>query len=69
LKIGAPNDYFYNNRAFAEIKLKKYDDAIESYNQAISINSNNHVYYKNRANLYMEKGNVDKAILDITDAI
>jgi tetratricopeptide (TPR) repeat protein len=32
LKAGAPNDFFYNNRAFAEIKLRRFDDAIISYN-------------------------------------
>lgn len=53
LKAGPPNDFFYNNRAFAEIKLRKYDEAIESYNQAINLSPHNHVYYKNRANLHM----------------
>lgn len=51
--IGPQNDFFYNNRGFAEIKLKKYTEAIESYNHAIYLSPTNHVYLKNRANLYM----------------
>ena len=53
LKIDPQNDFFYNNRAFAEIKLKRFTEAIESYNQAICLSPLNHVYYKNRANLFM----------------
>lgn len=53
IKYDPQNDFFYNNRAFAEIKLRKFTDAIESYNQAIALSPLNHVYLKNRANLYM----------------
>ena len=53
INVGPQNDFFYNNRAFAEIKLKKYSEAIDSYNQAIYLSPMNHVYLKNRANLYM----------------
>ena len=60
---------FFNNKAFAQIKLKQFDAAIESYNQALILNPSNHIYLKNRANLYMEKKMVGRAIEDIKKAI
>lgn len=69
MALSPQNDFFYNNRAFAEIKLKRFTDAIESYNQAIYLSPMNHVYLKNRANLFMEKKKIHEAIEDITKAI
>lgn len=59
------NDFFYNNRAFAEIKLGEMGAAILSYNHAINLNPHNHIYLKNRANLYMEKSMINWALADI----
>lgn len=47
----------------------RFDDAIISYNEAINLSPSNHVYLKNRANLYLEKGLIEEAIHDITYAI
>jgi tetratricopeptide (TPR) repeat protein len=60
---------FFNNQAFAQIKLKQYDEAIESYNRALNICPTHHIYLKNRANLYMEKKKVKEALHDISKAI
>lgn len=43
--------------------------AIESYNHAINLNPHNHIYLKNRANLFMEKKNIKWALDDISKAI
>ncbi|CAG8443331.1 12337_t:CDS:10 [Acaulospora morrowiae] len=51
------------NRKVAE---KDYKAAIQLYDEAISINGNNAVYYANRAAAYSQLGQHDKAIEDAT---
>jgi len=48
---------------------KKYDDAIESYTKAVALDSNNPVYYSNRAAAYSSKGDHLSAIGDAEQAI
>ena len=43
--------------------------AIQSYNHAINLNPQNHIYLKNRANLFMEKNMIKWALEDIQKAI
>lgn len=52
---------FYNNRAYAEIKLGLYENAMLSYKNAIDISPDNGVYYKNLGNLHYTKGNYQAA--------
>ena len=48
---------------------KKYDDAIQSYTEAINLDSTNPVYYSNRAAAYSSKGDHLLAIGDAKKAI
>lgn len=48
---------------------KQYEVAIHHISQAISVNSSNSFYYRERAINYREKGDVNAAILDLTKAI
>ena len=49
--------------------MSRLSEAIESYNEAIRLSPLNHVYFKNRANLFMEKKKVKNALDDISKAI
>lgn len=49
------------NKALAE---KKYDEAINFYTQAISLDPNNHVLYSNRSAVYATTRNFEKALED-----
>ncbi|KAJ3994958.1 putative stress-induced protein STI1 [Lentinula boryana] len=46
------------------MSAKKYDEAIEAYSQAISLNSGNPIYYSNRAAAYSSKGDHLSAVGD-----
>ncbi|KAG6866883.1 hypothetical protein C0991_008820 [Blastosporella zonata] len=51
------------------MSAQKYDDAIESYNQAIALDSNNPIYYSNRAAAYSGKGDHLAAVDDAEKGI
>jgi len=53
----------------AQMSNKNYDSAIESYTKAIALDSNNPVYYSNRAAAYSSKGDHLSAIGDAEQAI
>ncbi|KAJ3787671.1 hypothetical protein GGU10DRAFT_393812 [Lentinula aff. detonsa] len=46
------------------MSVKKYDEAIEAYSQAISLDSGNPIYYSNRAAAYSSKGDHLSAVGD-----
>lgn len=48
---------------------KKFDEAIQSYTEAIAFDSTNPVYYSNRAAAYSSKGDHLLAIGDANQAI
>jgi len=48
---------------------KNYDQAIDSYTQAIGLDSTNPVYYSNRAAAYSSKGDHLSAVGDAEQAI
>ena len=48
---------------------KKYDEAIDTYSQAISLDPSNPIYYSNRAAAYSSKGDHLSAIGDAELAI
>ncbi len=54
---------------FNRYTLKKYDDAIADYDMAISLKPQYIFLFKYRGELYLEKGDTDKAILDLTYSI
>lgn len=54
------------------LKMKRYDDAIKHYSDAIDLDSENAVYYSNRCAAYMKKGtksDFQKALEDAESAI
>lgn len=48
---------------------KKYDEAIESYDNAIALDASNAVYYSNRAAAHSSKGDHLSAVGDAEQAI
>ncbi|KAF9650702.1 hypothetical protein BDM02DRAFT_3084193, partial [Thelephora ganbajun] len=51
------------------MSAKKYDEAIQSYTEAITLDSTNPVYYSNRAAAHSSKGDHLSAIVDAEKAI
>jgi tetratricopeptide (TPR) repeat protein len=52
IQIDSSKPDFFNNRAFAYRKLKKYEEAIADYSQSIKLNGENFKAYYNRALCY-----------------
>lgn len=66
----APEDRtFLNNKAIAEVQLKKYDEAEKSFEKLIALHPNYYNGYMSRAQFYLEKGDTLKAVADIDKAI
>lgn len=59
----------YEMRGEIFSELKKHDQAISDYNQAIKINPQFPQAYYNRGLAYSQKGNIELAIIDYTQAI
>ncbi|KAF9023391.1 TPR-like protein [Hymenopellis radicata] len=53
----------------SQMTSKQYDDAIASYSEAIAIDSENPIYYSNRAAAYSSKGDHLAAVGDAEQAI
>ncbi|CAF2969576.1 unnamed protein product [Rotaria sp. Silwood2] len=54
----------FKNQGNEFIKQEKYKEALETYNAAIQIDSNNAIYYCNRAAAHNKLGNNDQALSD-----
>ena len=66
----APEDRtFLNNKAIAEVQLKKYDEAEVSFDRLIALHPNYYNGYMSRAQFYLEKGDTIKAMADMDKAI
>lgn len=52
-----------------EFAAKNFDAAVEKYTAAIAVDSSNHVYYSNRAAVYLEQSEWEKAAADATKCI
>lgn len=66
----APEDRtFLNNKAIAEVQLKKYDDAEKSFEKLIALHPNYYNGYMSRSQFYLETGDTIKALADIDKAI
>jgi len=59
----------YNNRGVIYKDLGNYRQAIEDFNKAIEIKSDNAVAYYNRGNVYTDLGNYRQAIAELNRAI
>ncbi|KAG5651562.1 hypothetical protein H0H81_008240 [Sphagnurus paluster] len=53
----------------SQMSAKKFDDAIQSYNQAVTLDPSNPVYYSNRAAAHSSKGDHLAAVGDAEKAI
>lgn len=73
IKLDDKNNYwlsaYYCNRGNAYQKIKEYEKAIESYNEAIKINSKDHQFYYNIWNAYYRFKEYEKAIENYDKAI
>jgi len=56
LKIQPNNADLHNNKGIILRALKKYNDALKCYKDAIIIDKNNPIYFNNRGNLYWDMG-------------
>lgn len=66
----APEDRtFLNNKAIAEVQLKKYDEAEKSFEKLIALHPNYYNGYMSRSQFYLETGDTIKALADIDKAI
>jgi tetratricopeptide (TPR) repeat protein len=59
----------FNNRGFAYYNLRRYDRAIEDYDQAIKFDPNYTKAFNNRGDAYADRGQPDRAIQDYDEAI
>ena len=59
----------YNNRGLMHFKVGKYDQALEDYNQALSLNPRLDSAYNNRANCHAQQGDLAAAIADYDAAL
>jgi len=71
-RFSEPLEHYYLYRGELYLELKDYDKAIDDFNEALKSKPNefNHPYlFFNRAKAYFEKGEPEKAELDIRRAI
>ncbi len=59
----------YERRGFINYQLKNYNDALYDFTKSINIYSNNSDPYFGRANIYILKGELDKAVQDLDQSI
>lgn len=59
----------YERRGFINYQLKNYNDALYDFTKSINIYQNNPDPYFGRANIYILKGELDKAIQDLSESI
>lgn len=59
----------YERRGFINYQLKNYNDALYDFTKSINIYQNNPDPYFGRANIYILKGELDKAIQDLDECI
>jgi tetratricopeptide (TPR) repeat protein len=73
IRMGAePVEQYYLYRGETYLELQKYDEAIEDFSEALKSSPceyNHPILFFNRAKAYVEKGEPEKAALDIRRAI
>lgn len=51
------------------MKAGNFDKAVEEYSKAIGLDGNNHVYYSNRSNAYVQLKRYEEALADANKAV
>ena len=69
LKNGGDDSKSINNRAYCYAKLKMYDEAVNDYTKALSLDTNNIHAMHNRGLCYERLGLYRNAIEDFTKVI
>ncbi len=64
-----PSDEVYNYLGLSYFKLKKFEEALNMFNESIKLNPNNLEAYNNRGYLYYKSGDNDNAISDYSFVI
>ncbi|MDC1087326.1 tetratricopeptide repeat protein [Alphaproteobacteria bacterium] len=62
LELYPKESFIWNMNGAANEALEKFDEALNSYNRAISLNPNNHEYQNNIGNVFEKKKDFPKAI-------
>ncbi len=61
--------FAYNNMGFCKYKLNDFDAALNDINKSLELNENNPMAYKNRALIYLAKGENETACADLQKAL
>jgi tetratricopeptide (TPR) repeat protein len=64
-----PTANAFVNRAYAELQLKRTDDALKDFGEGIRLNPDHAQAYLNRGYLYSNKGDYRRAVADYDEAI
>jgi tetratricopeptide (TPR) repeat protein len=67
--FGGVTTIYTSGQHLSEEKLWAYDRAIADFTEALRLDGNNAVIYRERGNTYSNKGDYDKAIADFNQAI
>ncbi len=59
----------FNNLCVAQSRIRRFDEALELCNKALSLVGDNWRFYNNRGNAYLGNGKVDEAISDYRHAL
>jgi tetratricopeptide (TPR) repeat protein len=69
IKLDPKGELGYSNLSYSLMKIGLLEEALENINKSISLNSINPYAYRNRALIYLEKGNIFNACDDIDEGI
>ncbi|WMX13684.1 tetratricopeptide repeat protein [Aureispira sp. CCB-E] len=59
----------WNNIGYSQLKIEKYEDALEAFNKALELNIENPYSFSNRSFVYLKLGQLDKAQEDLKKAL
>ena len=65
----APNFYAYNNRGKANFELNNYSAALEDFNKALQVNSQDFIAYINRGKIYFALRRIEQGMEDFNKAV
>jgi tetratricopeptide (TPR) repeat protein len=61
--------YIWNNIGYSQLKLERYNAALESFNKSLELNLDNAYALSNRSLAYLRLGDVDQAKIDVNKSL